>query len=118
MKLIRIALLAVTTVCAGPALANDLTLDAAIGGAVGGAVGGALGAELGGRDGAIAGAGLGAAAGVAINTSDSQSDGHKHRSGGGDYDKHHDYRDYSDDGPAHPHGKRFCPPGQAKKGRC
>lgn len=55
MKTIRVALLAIATVCAGPALAEDLTLDAAIGGAVGGAVGGAIGAELGGRDGAIVG---------------------------------------------------------------
>ena len=113
MKMIRITLLAVATVCAGPAIAGDLTLDAAIGGAVGGAVGGAIGAELGGRDGAIAGAGLGAAAGAAINTTDSNDD-HRRR---GDRDRYEDHHDYESDGTHHP-GNRFCPPGQAKKGRC
>ncbi len=113
MKMIRITLLAVATVCAGPTIAGDLTLDAAIGGAVGGAVGGALGAELGGRDGAIAGAGLGAAAGAAINTTDS-NDRHHRRGDRDRYENHHDYGS----GGAHPHGSRFCPPGQAKKGRC
>ncbi|MFT4584311.1 MAG: hypothetical protein ACI915_002260 [Gammaproteobacteria bacterium] len=96
-----------------PANAEDLTIDAAIGGAVGGAIGGALGAELGGREGAIAGAGLGAAAGVAINTAD-----HDAHEGGRYEDRRQEgsyYRSQSDN---RKHGKQFCPPGQAKKGRC
>jgi hypothetical protein len=86
--------------------ADDLVKDAAIGGAIGGALGGAVGAEVGGKDGAIVGAGVGAAAGAAIATND-DDDGH---------DNHH-----ADVPvvvvPASPQGN-FCPPGQAKKGRC
>ncbi|MEQ8493195.1 MAG: hypothetical protein RLW42_03140, partial [Gammaproteobacteria bacterium] len=73
------------------------------GGAVGGAIGGAVGAELGGREGAVIGAGVGAAAGTAINTRDhvevERRDGRSHH--------------YFQPAPG-----RFCPPGQAKKGRC
>lgn len=108
MKMIMVVLLVAGGAFATPAVAGDLTVDAAIGGAIGGAVGGAIGAELGGRDGAIVGAGLGAAAGVAINTG--ERDGREYRAES--YDDH-------DDGPrAHPHGNGFCPPGLAKKGRC
>lgn len=104
MKLVLLLLL-----CGmGSAHGDDLTLDAAIGGAVGGAIGGAVGAQLGGRDGAIAGAGLGAAAGAAINTVD-------HDGGGTHRERYND--DYNHGG-KHAHNKRFCPPGQAKKGRC
>lgn len=95
-----------------PLMAEDLTLDAAVGGAVGGAIGGAVGAELGGREGAIVGAGVGAAAGTAINTRD-----HAEPDRGPRYDDSHRVYVY----PAshsHPHGNTFCPPGQAKKGRC
>ena len=114
MKMIPVILVVVGTAFAAPASAGDLTVDAAVGGAIGGAVGGLIGAELGGRDGAIAGAGLGAAAGVAINTS--EGDGREYR---GERDHQAEYYDYDDGGPpAHPHGSRFCPPGQAKKGRC
>jgi hypothetical protein len=84
-----------------PAAADDdnLALDAAIGGAIGSAAGGALGAKIGGREGAIVGAGLGAAVGTAVNTrGQTGSEGHGI--------------------PRHPHAGRFCPPGQAKKGRC
>jgi hypothetical protein len=89
--------------------AGSLTTDAAIGGALGGEVG----AELGGRQGAIVGAGVGAAAGTAINT---QADAWKPR-----YDVHHDVHHHH--GSSHPpgvpfQGGGFCPPGQAKKGRC
>lgn len=92
-----------------PVLAEDLTVDAAIGGAVGGAIGGAIGAEVGGRDGAIVGAGIGAATGAAINTRDhAEGDGHA---------VDHDVR-RPVTGHSHPHGNTFCPPGQAKKGRC
>ena len=87
---------------------SDLTVDAAIGGAIGGAVGGAIGAELGGRDGAIIGASVGAAAGTAINTTEyATPDRHRVHS--------YEYRAPRYHSP--PQG-RFCPPGQAKKGRC
>ncbi|MGR8920493.1 MAG: glycine zipper 2TM domain-containing protein [Gammaproteobacteria bacterium] len=86
------------------ASAGDLTTDAAIGGAIGGAVGGVIGAELGGREGAILGAGVGAAAGASIGTSDHA--GKATRPHGHSYGYH-----------SPPQG-RFCPPGQAKKGRC
>ena len=88
--------------------ADDLAKDAAIGGAIGGGLGGAVGAELGGKQGAVIGAGVGAAAGAAIATADDGDEGH----------------DHSASPPAvvvvpraQPQGK-FCPPGQAKKGRC
>jgi outer membrane lipoprotein SlyB len=89
--------------------ADDSTLDAAIGGGIGGAAGAAVGNEVGGRDGAILGGALGAAVGVAVGT---------------------DAKKPSKVAPtkvvvpvpvyeynSHPQG-RFCPPGQAKKGRC
>lgn len=107
----------ILTLSAAPfALADDdLTRDAAIGGAVGGALGGVVGAELGGREGAIVGSGVGAAIGTGVSTDgyrehrvryepDYRERGHYHQ---------RDYRSYG----GHPHG-RFCPPGQAKKGRC
>jgi hypothetical protein len=73
-----------------------------------------VGAELGGRDGAIAGAGLGAAAGVAINTIDHE-EGQREHNPRSKYDRHDE--DHYNDG-KHSHSKHFCPPGQAKKGRC
>ena len=89
------------------ALDIDLVTDSAIGGVVGGAFGGAVGAIVGGRDGAIVGAGVGAAAGTAINTE-------KYK-GGSVYTN----RSYSNDyGRYQAKRSRFCPPGQAKKGRC
>ncbi|TNE78169.1 MAG: hypothetical protein EP334_05320 [Gammaproteobacteria bacterium] len=84
--------------------AGDSTLDAAIGGGVGGAIGGAVGAEVGGRDGAIIGSAIGAAAGTAVTTKDNKSEHHKHR----------DTPIRVDVG----RSSRFCPPGQAMKGRC
>lgn len=98
--LISIPLLGLASVVSA---VDDLTIDSAIGGAVGGAIGGAVGAELGGRKGAIVGAGIGAATGTAINTRDhvEQDDHHHHET------------------PQHPVSNgHFCPPGQAKKGRC
>jgi outer membrane lipoprotein SlyB len=89
---------------ASTASADDLVKDAAIGGAIGGAVGGAVGAEVGGKQGAVVGAGVGAAAGAAIAT---QNDG----------DGHHARTPEVVFVPA-PQQGRFCPPGQAKKGRC
>ena len=100
------------------AIAGNSTLDAAIGGGIGGAAGAAIGNEVGGRDGAIIGGALGGAVGVAINTDkkpqhDSsyrktsyRNDHYQHEHHG---HKHHRHEHYS---------SRFCPPGQAKKGRC
>jgi len=88
--------------------ADSSTLDAAIGGGIGGAAGAAIGNEVGGREGAIAGSALGAAVGTAINT-----DGHMPKTSS--YNK----PSYEDEEPRHGHPHdRFCPPGQAKKGRC
>lgn len=87
--------------------ADNLTIDSAIGGGIGGALGGAAGAELGGREGAIIGSAAGAAIGTAVNTK-------------GDYpekrvERHRAYEVES--APVY-RSSRFCPPGQAKKGRC
>ena len=101
-------LLAMAIIAATLANAENSTLDAAIGGGIGGAAGAAIGNEVGGREGAIAGSALGAAAGTAINT-------------GGQIPNTSSYNktSYEDGEPrrGHPH-YRFCPPGQAKKGRC
>ena len=84
---------------------DDTVKDAVIGGAIGGALGGAVGAEVGGKNGAIVGAGVGAATGAAIATHD-------------DHDNHHsDAPDVVVVPEGQPRGN-FCPPGQAKKGRC
>jgi len=85
-----------------PAVQADDSVDAAIGGAVGGGLGAYVGSEIGGREGAIVGGAVGGAAGAAIAT-DGQKETAKQR-------PHHHHE------PAYP--KRFCPPGQAKKGRC
>jgi hypothetical protein len=100
------ATFAIAALLAAPAVwsDDDLTLDSAVGGAIGGAIGGAVGAELGGREGAVIGAGVGAATGTAINTRDHVEAGPREGRA-----------------PALPTGPgvgRFCPPGQAKKGRC
>lgn len=92
-----------------PALAGDSTAEAVIGGAIGGAAGAAIGSEMGGREGAILGGALGAALGTAVTTDD---------------DRHHRSRDrvIVRERVVHDHephrGGHFCPPGQAKKGRC
>ena len=96
---------------AANATAEGLTRDAAIGGAIGGALGGAVGAELGGRQGAIVGAGVGAATGAALNTQEYAQP------------PRHDVYYYNGGDGGHPAGVPhqnggFCPPGQAKKGRC
>jgi len=97
------ALLSVTLVNAG-----DSTLDAAIGGGLGGAVGAAIGNEIGGRDGAVVGGALGGGIGAAV-TSDENS-GHK--------DSRHRDESYHKGSQNMHSDSRFCPPGQAKKGRC
>ncbi len=88
--------------------ADSSTLDAAIGGGIGGAAGAAIGNEVGGRDGAIIGGALGGAIGTAVNTDDESH-----------YTSPHRKTYYGDSYPQYKHpGSRFCPPGQAKKGRC
>jgi phage tail tape-measure protein len=83
--------------------AGNSTLDAAIGGGIGGAAGAAIGNEVGGRDGAIIGGALGGAVGAAVTT----DSGHRH-----DPPPPAQHQDY------HAPSRGFCPPGQAKKGRC
>lgn len=108
MKMMRVTTFAALVAIAQWAQAGDLTTDAAIGGAIGGAVGGAVGAQVGGREGAVVGAGIGGAAGAAIAT---QGDDDERRVRHESYDDRHYHDDRS-------HPSRFCPPGQAKKGRC
>jgi hypothetical protein len=83
--------------------AGNSTVDAAIGGGLGGAAGAAIGNEVGGREGAILGGALGGAVGAAVTT-DSEP---RHAPPPRQPQYHH---------PAPSGG--FCPPGQAKKGRC
>ena len=88
--------------------ADSSTLDAAIGGGLGGAAGAAIGNEVGGRDGAILGGALGGGVGAALNTEEEphHADGHEkvyYRGSQPLYERP---------------GYHFCPPGQAKKGRC
>ena len=78
-------------------------VEAAVGGATGGAIGAVIGDEIGDRNGAIVGAAAGAAIGTAIATSDD------------DHSRNESPVVVVDTG--HP-SERFCPPGQAKKGRC
>jgi len=104
---IRYILLSFTLTSAS-AIADNSTLDAAIGGGIGGAAGAAIGNELGGRDGAIVGGGLGGAIGAAVNTEDESQ-----------HTKAFRKTNYKSSQPKSGHsGSHFCPPGQAKKGRC
>lgn len=111
MKLHQIVLL--SGILAFEVHADSSTLDAAMGGGIGGAAGAAIGNEIGGREGAIIGGALGAAVGTAVNTDEQ----HHHSRPHGE-PNYHDVRYYDrleyDRPPVH----RFCPPGQAKKGRC
>lgn len=89
-------------------MAGDSTLDAAIGGGLGGAAGAAIGHELGGRDGAVIGGAIGGATGAAIAT-----DPEKPRHARPARRTEVEYYRRPARNPGH-----FCPPGQAKKGRC
>jgi outer membrane lipoprotein SlyB len=100
---IRYLVLAVTLMAADVS-ADNSTLDAAIGGGIGGAAGAAIGNEIGGHDGAILGGALGGAVGAAITTDDHPQYKSTHKKTYYRYEKHN--------------GSGFCPPGQAKKGRC
>ena len=84
-----------------------LVIIIGLGGGIGGAAGAAIGNEIGGREGAIVGGALGGAVGAAYTTDESRQ--HK--------DQHRDT--YYESTPRYQHpGSHFCPPGQAKKGRC
>jgi hypothetical protein len=100
-------LILVFTLMVVEANADSSTLDAAIGGGIGGAAGAAIGNEVGGRDGAIVGGALGGAIGASVNTDDEPRHT-KHR-------KTYYKTSHPSDGHS---GSGFCPPGQAKKGRC
>jgi len=101
-------LLLVFTLMVVEANADSSTLDAAIGGGIGGAAGAAIGNEVGGRDGAIVGGALGGAIGAAVNTKDESQPTSGYRK-----------TNYESSQPRSGHtGSHFCPPGQAKKGRC
>ena len=93
--------------------ADSSTLDAAIGGGIGSAAGAAIGNELGGRDGAIVGGALGGAVGAAVNTNQESHDYARPEKTHYNNVNYYDRRDYD-----RPPASRFCPPGQAKKGRC
>ena len=97
-------------VAAPPVSADSSTLDAAIGGGLGGAAGAAIGNEIGGRDGAIIGGALGGAVGTAIATDDKRNSARMPAP---------HYRPWAYPYPPYPYRQPgFCPPGQAKKGRC
>ncbi len=100
---------ALTAICTTAAWADD-KLDAAVGGAAGGAVGAVVGQEIGDRNGAIIGSAVGAAVGTAIAT-DGHDGGHRTESA----PVH--VRVEADTEAPH-HSGYFCPPGQARKGRC
>ncbi len=109
--MIRRCALTLLGCCASWAVWADDTVDAAIGGGVGGAVGAAVGQEVGDRKGAIIGGAVGGAIGAAIATDD---DHHHHAP-----ESRHVHVELEGGGADSGHSKgRFCPPGQAKKGRC
>jgi hypothetical protein len=110
MKRIFTLMFLAAVLLSAPALSDDQSLDAAVGGAVGGGLGAFIGNELGGRDGAILGGAVGAATGAAVTT-----DHRDHRPSPPRY-----YVYPAGPRPHHrgPPPRRFCPPGQAKKGRC
>ena len=106
-----LAVLLLTALTSSPAWAGDKA-EAAIAAGIGGAVGAAVGSEVGGRNGAIVGAGMGAAAGAAIATHDEDDREQRREVREAPADGYVVYV-YPDD-----HRPNFCPPGQAKKGRC
>lgn len=107
-RLLASALLALSF--AGAAHAGGST---ALGGGVGGAAGALIGEAVGGREGAIIGGALGGGVGAAVGY-DNERDGRRHRDG-----VRYEERSYHhEDGRRYHRGSDFCPPGQAKKGRC
>lgn len=110
MKIRLLAPILLVISLAGSAHAGGST---ALGGAIGGAAGAVIGEAVGGREGAIIGGALGGGVGAAAG-----------------YDKGRDDRPlrdgvrYEEPGYHHEDSRRryrdsdFCPPGQARKGRC
>jgi hypothetical protein len=94
---------------AGAAHAGGST---ALGGGLGGAAGAAIGEAVGGREGAIIGGALGGGVGAAAGY-DNERDNRRAR----DDVRYEERRYYYEDG-RRDRGSDFCPPGQAKKGRC
>jgi hypothetical protein len=109
VKLDKILMLGLCLMIPGLGYAEheEITGKAALGGGLGGAAGGAIGAEIGGREGAILGSAAGAALGATLSTSGSSAESHPKYGYGPRYSE-----------PKHHHHYGFCPPGQAKKGRC
>ncbi|MDN0084731.1 hypothetical protein QU487_18530 [Crenobacter sp. SG2305] len=98
-------------VLAGTAHADGSTI---LGGALGGAAGAAVGESLGGRNGAVLGGALGGGVGAAIG-----HDYGRTPSVGYSEPRRYDHPRYYDDWDDGHRGRGyFCPPGQAKKGRC
>lgn len=96
-------------VLAGAAHADGATI---LGGAIGGAAGAAVGEAVGGRDGAIIGGALGGGVGAAVGYDNGKEQVRRRET------VRYEHRRYDDDdGHRHYRGD-FCPPGQAKKGRC
>ena len=85
----------------------------AIGGAVGGAAGAVIGEAVRGREGAIIGGALGGGVGAAAGY-DNERDGRRARDGA----RYEERGYYYEDGRRRYRDSDFCPPGQAKKGRC
>ncbi|MCW3479781.1 glycine zipper domain-containing protein [Neisseriaceae bacterium JH1-16] len=96
---------------AGTAHASGSTI---LGGALGGAAGAAVGESVGGRDGAVIGGALGGSVGAAIGYDNRSEPTRYVEPRRRDYPR---YEDWDDDDQGRGRGY-FCPPGQAKKGRC
>lgn len=102
-----------TVLCSAQAMAGSDSANAAIGGAIGGGLGAYVGSEIGGQSGAVIGGAVGGATGAGIATSG--SGGRVHSAPVAPAVRvapPYEYR-YAPPAPSH-----FCPPGQAKKGRC
>lgn len=93
---------------AGTAHAGGST---ALGGGLGGAAGAVIGEAVGGREGAIIGGAVGGGVGAAVGY-DNERDSRRERA------RYEERRYYYEDGRRYERGSDFCPPGQAKKGRC
>jgi hypothetical protein len=112
MKQFLAAALSFASLVGVPAMADNDSLDAAVGSAVGGGLGALLGNEAAGRNGAIVGGALGAATGAAVATQNDRRPRY-------DYPpRYYSYPPTYRSFPPGPPGPYFCPPGQAKKGRC
>ncbi len=115
---ILLALLSASLISA-PVAAGSLTGNSALGGALGGAIGAFVGSELGGTTGATLGGAIGGATGAAIATQGYQQkkvvvyDSRPVAVAPYYAEGYEGYPRYRYRGSGY-----FCPPGQAKKGRC